>query len=630
MKQVIWLLVLFAVLLALGACAAPATAPAAVVQTVVVKETQIVAGTPVEKVVEKVVTATPPSAPTKAAQPKTLVVCMAQEPESLYIHGTNMLVSSLVLHAGFIEGNNGSTSGYNRLNYDYQPILYTKLPSISDGDAKVTKVKVKAGDTIQDAGGNVAKADKDMELDQMQVTFKLKPGLKWSDGEPLKGSDFVFGFNVMKDKDSGITSRFLVDRTVSVEAKDNTTIVWTGVPGYLDANFFINLTTPLPEHVLKGIAPKDIKASPFARKPVGLAPFRVTNWVSGDRIELEKNPNYWRAAEGYPKLDKLVFRFIPDTNQVTAQVIAGQCDVVTQDALNTDVIPFFDQAEKQGLIKPYYIPGTTWEHIDFMTDAKNAPKPRPDFFSDVRVRQAVAYGTNRKEMVDKILFGKSKIMDVSVPSDHWTYPKDDKDIVKYPYDPKKAEELLDAAGWVKGADGIRAKGGQRFSVTISTTAGNKPREAIMQIFQANMKAIGIEVKLDFPPSTVLFGRGKDSDYMSGNFDLMLYAWVAGPEPTLLVYLCDQKPSKDNAFAGQNDTFWCNKDFDAAYSKFNSELDRAKRPALALEAYKIFSRELPALPLYQRVNVYATNPRVLNFKPNPSDREVWNIEEWDVK
>jgi peptide/nickel transport system substrate-binding protein len=618
MKKVTLVLAL-AMLVLLAACAAPTPEVQKVVQTVVV------AGTP--QIVEKVVT---PTAVPKAVQPKTLVVCMSQEPESLYIHGTNMMVATLVLEAAFAEGPSGTTSGYDGYGYDYQPVIYTKLPSIKDGDAKVTKVKVKAGDTIQDAGGNVVKADKDVELDQMEATFKLKPGLKWSDGQPLKGPDFVFGYNVIKDKDSGVTARFLVDRTAKFEAKDDVTLVWTGVPGYLDANYYINLFTPLPEHVLKGVAPKDIKSNPFARKPVGFGPFRVTNWVSGDRIELEKNPNYWRAAEGLPKVDKVVFRFIPDTNQVMAQVIAGQCDIVTQDALNTDVIPFFDQAEKNGLLKPYYIPGSTWEHIDFNVDPKTSPKPRAELFTDVRVRQAVAYGTNRKEMNDKILFGKSKLLDVTIPSTHWAYPKDDKDIVKYTYDPKKAEELLDAAGWKKGADGIRAKDGVKLSGTISTTAGNKPREAVMQIFQANMKAIGIEVKLDFPPSTVLFGRGKDSDYMSGNFDLMLYAWVAGPEPTLLPYLCDQIPVADKAFSGQNDTRWCNKNFDAAYNKFISELDKAKRPAIALEALTIFSKELPALPLYQRINVMATSPRVLNFKPDPSENEIANIEELDVK
>ncbi|MBI3535971.1 MAG: peptide ABC transporter substrate-binding protein, partial [Chloroflexi bacterium] len=564
-----------------------------------------------EKVVEKVVTATPPP---KAAVPKTLVVCMAQEPESLYQYGTSMFVGTLVLEAV-------RDTLADNYDYDFQPVVLQKLPSLKDGDAKLNKVKVKAGDAIQDAVGNIGKADKDAELDQMVVTFKLKPGIKWSDGTPLKASDSVFAYNTVKDKDSGVTSRFLLDRTVSYVAKDEVTFEWTGIPGYVDGFYFVNYFTPLPEHVLKGVAPKDIKTNPYARKPLGYGPFVVSDWVSGDRIELTKNPNYYRASEGLPKVDKLIYRFIPDTNQLTAQLIAGNCDIGTQDGLNTDVIPFFDQAEKNGLIKPYYIAGSTWEHIDFNVDPKTAPKPRPDFFSDVRVRQAVAYGTNRKDMNDKILFGKSNLMDTTAPKTHWAYPKDDSTIVKYPFDTKKAEALLDDAGWVKGADGVRAKAGQRFSITFSTTAGNKPREAVAQIFQANMKAIGIEVKLDFPPATVLFGRGKDTDYQSGNFDTQMFAWVAGVEPTLSVYICSEVPFAATAFSGQNDPRWCNKDFDKAYFDYNATLDRADKSKAAAAALSIISKELPILPLYQRINVQATNPRVLNFKPNATANEL---------
>lgn len=616
------------------ACGTPPATPVVVQQTVVVKQTQIVAGTP--QVIEKVVTATPPptvpptAAPTKAAVPKTLVVCMSQEPDTLYYNGSNMFVTTLALEGAFRDGQGGNeTGGYDDRGYDYQPVIFDKLPNVKDGDAKVTKVHVKVGDTIE-KDGSVVKADKEMDLDQVSSTFKLKANLKWSDGTPLKASDSVFAYKVGMDKDSGTVLRYLKDRTASYIASDDRTVTWTGIPGFVYPLYNTTFFTPLPEHVLKNIAPKDIKASPFGRKPLSYGPYRVTNWISGDRIELEKNPYYYRASEGLPKIDKVIYRFIPDTNQLMAQLIAGQCDIGTQDALNTDAIPFLDQAEKNGLLKPYYIPGSTWEHIDFMTQPSKAPKARPDFFSNPVVRQAVAYATNRKDMVDKILFGKSKIMDVTIPNDHWAYPKDDSQFTKYTFDPEKAKKLLDEVGWKVGADGVRAKDGQRFSVTISTTAGNKPREAIMQIFQANMKAIGIEVKLDFPPSTVLFGRGKDSDYMSGNFDVMLYAWVAGVEPTMVVYTCDQLPNKDNAFSGQNNTFWCNPDFDKAYSGFNGNLVRADRLPFAATAEKIFSQEIPALPLYQRINVIATNPRVLNFKPDPSADELWNLEELDVK
>jgi peptide/nickel transport system substrate-binding protein len=619
MRKFVFVLVMLTTLAAVVACATPTAPPA---EKVTVKETVIVAGTP--QVVEKVITATPAPVPTKAAQPKTLVVCQAQEPDTLYWGATSMLAASNVMEAAVYDG------PIDNLNYDYQPVILEKLPNIKDGDAKVTKVKVKAGDTIFDVAKDaIVKADKDMELDQIQVTFKLKAGLKWSDGQPLKASDSLFSFNVQKDKDSGIPSRFLVDRTADYKAPDDRTVVWTGLPGFMYSTYYTAFFTPLPEHVLKGVAPKDIKSHAYARKPVGFGPFRVTQWVSGDRIELEKNPNYWRA--GFPKIDKLIYRFIPDTNQLVAQLIAGQCDIGTQDGMSTDQIPFLDQAEKSGLIKPYYIAGTVWEHIDFNANPKSAPKPRPDFFSDPRVRAAVAHGTNRKEMVDKVLYGKTKVIDTFIPAEHWAFPKEAGIVSTYPFDVKKAEELLDAAGWVKGADGVRAKAGQRFSVSISTTSGNKMREQTMQIFQANMKTIGIEVKLDFAPSTVLFARGKEDVYLVGNFDLIMFAWLTGVEVPVNLYRCDQIPTKDNAWAGQNNTLWCNADYDKAATGYFNNLERDVRIKFAHEAQKILTKELPILPLFQRIKVHATNTRVLNFKPDPTQNtELWNIEEIDVK
>ncbi len=604
MKKLILFAALAAALAVIAACApAPTATPA-----------------PAAPQPPVVVTATP--AP-KAAVPKVLVVCMAQEPESLYIYGTNMAVATYTNQAAFQDGPIDSK------DFDYQPVILQKLPNLKDGDAKLSKVKVKVGDSVE-VNGSVVKADKEMELDQIVTTIKLKPGLKWSDGQPLKASDSVFSFKTASDKDSGVTSRFIYDRTASYVAKDDVTTEWTGIPGFSYSLYHTVFFTPLPEHILKAVAPKDIKQHAFARKPVGFGPFRVTEWVSGDRIEMEKNPNYWRASEGLPKLDKVIYRFIPDTNQLTAQLIAGTCDIGTSDGLLVDSIPFLDQAQKSNILQPVYTLGTTWEHFDFNVDPKTAPKPRPEFFTDLKVRQAIAHGTNRKEMVDKIVFGKSKVMDSVAPATHWAYPKDDNVLTKYPFDAKKAETLLDEAGWVKGADGIRAKGGVKFQPTISTTAGNKPRELIMQVFQANMKTIGIDVKLDFPPATVLFGRGKENDYLSGNFDMMLFAWVAGPEPTVGPYRCFEIPTAALAFSGQNNPRWCNKDYDTAVAAFNNTLEKSARIPFAITAQTILSKELPILPLYQRITINATSNRVLNFQANPSQSDLFNIEEVDVK
>ncbi|MBI3535970.1 MAG: peptide ABC transporter substrate-binding protein [Chloroflexi bacterium] len=574
----------------------------------------------IERVVEKVVTATPPG---KSNALKTLTVCMAQEPETLYYAGTTRLATAHVLQA-LMDG------PIDNRDYDYQPVLFAKLPNVKDGDAQVKKTKVKTGDLIVNADGEVVKSDRDAELDQVSATFKLKAGLKWDDGTPLKASDSVFAFNVLKTKDSGYANRFVIDRTASYAADDDTTVTWTGLPGFFYSEYDSTFVTPLPEQILKEIAPKDINASDYARKPVGYGAFKMKEWAAGDHIELEKNPNYFRAAEGLPKIQRVIFRFVADSNDALAQGLAGECDILTQDGLNLEQIPFLDRADGKNLLRAYYVPGPVWEHIDFNVTPDKATKPRAIIFNDPRVRQAVAYGLNRKEILDRIVFGKSVVLDTFIAKEHWAYPREGLDA--YAYDPKKAEALLEQAGWVKGADGIRAKGGQRFSIAFTALAGNKATETVAQIFRDQMRALGIEVRLDLIASNALFARGKEDTPLSGlNFDVIEFAWRNSVDVPLNLYRCDQVPSRANGFIGQNDTGYCNPEYDTAANGYFNNLDRETRTRFAQTAEKILNRDLPFLPLYPRVRVSATNPRVLNFKPNATQNsELWNIEELDVK
>jgi peptide/nickel transport system substrate-binding protein len=147
-----------------------------------------------------------------------------------------------------------------------------------------------------------------------------------------------------------------------------------------------------------------------------------------------------------------------------------------------------------------------------------------------------------------------------------------------------------------------------------------------------MKAIGIEVRLDLVPSATLFARGKEDTYLSGlNFDVIEFAWRNTVEVPVNLYRCDQAPNRANGFVGQNDTGYCNADYDAAAANYFNTLDRETRVRLAQSALKILNRDVPFLPLYPRLKVFAVSPRLLNFKPNATHTsELWNIEELDVK
>ncbi|MBI3915342.1 MAG: peptide ABC transporter substrate-binding protein [Chloroflexi bacterium] len=591
--------------LMLAACAAP---PPVSVETV-------------ERVVEKVVTATPPR---KVTAPKSLTICMGAEPETLLPGGTTRLAAAHVLEA-LMDG------PMDNRDYDYQPVILEKLPNVKDGDAKVAKVKVNRGEAMVNADGEVVKAERDLELDQVSATFKLKAGLKWEDGAPLNAADAVFGYTLLKDKNSGIVNRYLFDRTASYTATNELSVMWTGMPGFFYPDYNSAFFMPLPVHLLKNVASADLKTNEYARKPLAYGAFKMKEWIAGDHIELEKNPNYFRAAEGLPKVDRLIFRFIPDVNDALTQGIAGDCDVITQDALGVEQVAFIERADSRNLLRGYFTASPVWEHLDFNVTPEKAARPRPTFFNDVRVRQAVAYALNRKEIADRVVFGKVPLLDTLIARAHWAFAAAGA-LEPYAYDPKKAEALLDQAGWVKGADGIRAKAGQRFAIAFTGLANNKPVETIAQVFRDNLRAVGIEVRFDYVLASALFARGREDTYLSGqSFDVIQFAWRNDTQVPVNLYRCDQAPSRANGFIGQNNTGYCNAEYDVAATGYFNNLDRDSRIKFAQTALKILNRDVPFLPLYPRLKVSASNPRVLNLKPNAThNSELWNVEEWDVK
>jgi len=640
MRKLTVLLGLLAILSVLAACAQPT--PEVRVEEKVIEKT-VVVEKEVEKtvIVEKKVIVTPTPPP---PGPKTLVVCMAQEPETLYTYGGSMLVQRAVLH-GLEE------EPYTGLTYDFQPKGLVKLPNLKDGDAEIRKVIVKPGDKYVNENDEIVEATEEMELEQMVVTFKMKPGQKWEDGTPVTAKDSVFSFNLAKHPDTPV-NKYTEDRTAEYKALDELTTQWIGLPGYKDFTYFLNFWSPLPEHVLGEYYPDrvaEILESDFSRDPLSYGPFTLEEWVAGDHITLKKNPNYYRAAEGLPRVDTVIFRFIPDTNNLLAQLLAGQCDIGTQDGMDLNQSPFLKQAEQQGILKPVFQTGTVWEHIDFNIWPVD---DRIAFGACLEVRKAIAYGTDRQAMVDQVLYGESKVLHSYIPPEHPEYPGDE-NLTTYPYDPEKAMQILEEAGWRdEDGDGIREAHGvtctrvdfntrepQEYKIpdgtplrmTLNTTSGNKMREQVTQLFQQNMKDIGIDIELEYLPASVYFADGPDGPLFGRRFDLGEFAWLTGVTPPGFLYHCDNVPTPENNWGGQNETAWCDDAYSKAVSNALQELDDEKRSEYWAEAQKIFSEQLPVLPLFARIKVAATRPEVKNFRVDPTQNsELYNIEEIDIE
>jgi len=473
--------------LLLGACQAAPT-PVQVPVTVLVPQTEPVTQVQVQtQIVNVPVTATP--APTPVT-PKTLTICLGQEPSSLAWYKTD-LVNGHVLQAIY-------DGGIDNRDYEYQPVYYKKLPSFGDHDAGQLAVTVKDGDTVFDAAsGSVVTLTKGINLTQPDGSVKvydgsgtatavqlwaqwtLVDGLTWEDGTPVTADDSVFTFQTDASPDLPSVDKSLIADTAHYEALDAHTTKWTGIPGYTDNSFFLNVWQPLPEHVYGKLTPAQMQQDATVnRKPPAFGPFKVEEWVAGDHLTLSKNPSYWRAGEGLPRLNQLIFRFVPDTNQLVAELASGQCDLATHDTDFSGLLPLIRQFQAQKLMAPQIVAGAAFEHLDFdlkpspsyagfAAKAKNANGS--PVFSSREVRQAIAHCLDRQAIIDQAVDGAALLQEAYVSPAHPLYGGD-ANTLHYPFDKTAALALLAKNGWKDtNGDGILDNGqGQDFSFVLST------------------------------------------------------------------------------------------------------------------------------------------------------------------
>jgi peptide/nickel transport system substrate-binding protein len=640
------------------------------IKTVVVTQEVVVEGETV--IQEVVVTATPEPV---VEEPRTLVICQGQEPDSLNNYVGAMLAKSHVLEAiydGPIDSN----------TFAYQPVILEKLPSLADGDAVINAVDVTAGDMVVDdlgepgalAEGMVVRpagcnssdcaitydGTSTIQMDQMVVNFVMKPGLTWSDGTPLTAADSVYGFNLTADPDTP-QGKYVIQRTASYEAVDDLTIVWTGLPGYKDSTYFVNFYTPAPEHLWGQYTAAELVTEVDAQQLyLGWGAYVFQEWVIGDHITLTANPNYWRASEGLPHFASVVYRFGRDSNAAIAAVLSGECDIVDQTTGLENQSQLLLELQAAGQINPTFITGTTYEHADFNIRPVESYINSGGFagwdtdgngvgpFGDVRLRQAVAMCMDRQAVVDTVFFGQSITIDTYIPPEHPLYNPDN---VHWPYDPVAAAALLDEIGWLdtdgdpatprvaSGVEGV--PDGTLLSFTYETTNASQRIQAT-QIMAESAQACGIQMNLGYYPASEWFADGPDGKLFGRKYDLGQFAWLTGVEPSCSLFITSNIPGDPtlvdengnaifpSGWGGQNNSGYSNPEFDAACNAAVQSLPgQESYTTNHLLAQQIFSQELPIIPLYLRLKLAATRPDMCNFFMDPTaNSEMWNIEEFD--
>jgi peptide/nickel transport system substrate-binding protein len=653
---------LLGLILILAACQAPGT-PQPIVETVVV--TEVVEATPVDVI--QVMTPAP-----EPGGPRTLVICLGSDPGGLNMYGGGAI--SAITEAVF-EGWQWGAIDTN--SFTHQPILLEKLPSLADGDASVDVVTVSDGDTVMDASENVvvldANADPpirlfpagggepvihlggEIEMDQVSATFKLLPGLLWSDGTPITAADSVYAFNLMADPDNN-EDYFPLPRTASYEAIDDLTTVWTGLPGYLN-DIYNSYFGPAPEHLWGEYSINELYENEgYTRFPVGYGPYMIDEWIEGESLTMVKNPNYFRASEGLPRFDALVFRFVGDNaNDNIASLLSGECDIVDQAAGLNDEIEVLLDLQTAGQIKAAFTTGRIdqlyfgIQRLEY-DDGYQLGVDRPDFFSDVRTRQAFTMCMDRQLLVDTIFFGQSLVPDSYVPPQDPLY---NPDVAHYEFDVQAGSALLEEVGWVdddgdpgtpRVAQGVaNVPDGTTLEVAYETRQGNI-RQQVSEMIKESLAQCGIKANAQLYPGSELFAGGPDGILFGRHFDLGQFSWglywcghyMTGQSLGTLgeswVSIQDglTRTFTMPSWEGYNVSGFANSNFDAACNSALSSLpEQARHEKAFKEAQRIFAENLPAVPLFSFIRITATRPDMCGLiVDTTSQTDFWNIEEFD--
>jgi peptide/nickel transport system substrate-binding protein len=610
------------------------------------KETIVERETIIEQ--ETVIVEVTPTPGPVAAGPRELVICQGQEPSTLYVYGGSALAARHVQHAVY-------DGPIDKRTYGYQPIILQKLPSLSDGDAVIETITVETGDLAVDDALDVVTLEAGilvrpagcfssdcaveftgdpLEMEQMVVTFKLKEGILWSDGESLTAYDSVYSFDLLKDPDTP-AGRYKTDRTASYEATDDNSTVWTGLPGFRDTTYFTNFWHPLPEHAWGDFTPLElVEAEESSRMPIGWGPYVITEWVAGDHITAVKNENYWRADEGLPKFDTVIFRFVGQNSEENiAAVLAEKCDIVDQTVQLDDQSSLLMELQAVGKLNAAFVASQIWEHADFGINPVESYE-RPDLFEDVRVRQAIAYCMDRQQIIDTVTFGTSPVLQSYLPPGH---PFFNPDVKQYPYDPAAGSALLEEAGWIDhDGDPFTARvsqdvegmpDGTPLEFNYWTSSATQQQQAA-RVLQASMAECSIKANLEHWSVGEYLIEGPEGPLFGRRFDVGQFAWVASPDPLCSLYLSTEIPSEENGWDGLNVSGFVNDEYDAACSAALQLLPgQPEYEQFHKEAQRIFAEQLPMVPLYMRLKTATTHPDLKGFIMDATESEMWNIEEF---
>ncbi|HEY44909.1 MAG TPA: hypothetical protein G4O11_13095 [Anaerolineae bacterium] len=589
--------------------------------------------------------------------PKTLIVCLNQEPESLflysdaYLYGDARREATAILQAIY-------DGPFDIYDYEIQPVILERIPDLNNGeDVMLEEANLREGDVYLNPetllpevlaigkpylpsgcqetecienyqGGEVTG-------DRMVVDFHLLPGLMWSDGEPLTAVDSVFSFEL--DRQFDTTTKYLVDRTYDYQALDELTVRWIGLPGFFDKEYMMNFWSPLPRHILRNYSiPEMLNVEESARRPIGWGPYVIQEWRAGEQILMQANPQYFRSSEGLPKFDFLIYRFIgDDVNSAVQQLLTGECDLLDESLLPDEALPALLELQEAGRLRLAWSPSAEMERFDFNI-APVGGSDEQAFFADARTRQALVSCIDRQRIIEDILFGLSVVPDTYVSPLH---PDHHDALEPIPYDVQMATTSLEDIGWV---DDDGAPDTPRVALGVPGIYDGTPlsfmyltsdeyfRRAVVEQLEQDWSNCGVEMEVVFEDPQSITAAWPEGLAFGRSFEVVGWSWPDWITPLCEMFAGREIPSNENPF-GSNASGFDDPEYNQACDVMLLGLPGSEAYYQAVrKTQEIFSAEVPSLPLYLKPRVVAHVNEMCGVKVDPLAFSVlWALEGYDV-
>ncbi len=534
------------------------------------------------------------AAPSAPASPKRIVAGMQGRPVSGYARlnlnsserGNSEMAA--MMHSALVASDPSNV---------YQPHLAEATPTVENGLWKV----------LPDG--------------KMETTYKIRAGAAWHDGTAFTADDLVWSFRVLNDKELPAFRNTAYDFIDRVEAVNPQTIVthWRTTFIRADSMWGEGLGTPLPKHILEGPYAEDkanfLSHPWFTNEFVGTGPYKLKEWETGSRVVLQANDKY---VLGRPKIDEIEIRTLPDVNVMVANLLGYSIDVIIGRALTLDHIVTLRDRMPDIF---YETPLTSF----LVVNPQLLYDTTPAVIRDVTFRKAMLHAINRQEMVDTIGYGL-------VPMAHGViYPTlaegkaAEPSAVRYDFDPRRAQQLIESLGMTKGGDGLyRDPSGQPMKIEVRATNSDINTKTLLSVSDY-LQRVGLAIDQVVIPGQLV----SDQEYRA-KFSGLIINGGGGGATELENFHSAKVRTAESRYTGGNRAGYRNPEVDALIDRYTMTIPFGPRAELVKQITRHVTENLPQLPLFFDTWPGAASPKLVNARAASDGSQTWNIHLWDLK